>query len=99
MKSDIDILFSRVRSLAATKPERDMEHLRRVRSLPCFVCGSPHTEPHHVFGSYGSGMKECKTSDLYTVPICRECHAEVEKPENKFEVLVALMETLRKLST
>lgn len=49
-----------------------MRHMRRVKQLPCVICGrSGPSEAHHVFcGRYG----QRKASDFETIPLCLSCH-------------------------
>jgi len=46
----------------------EKNHLARVASLPCMVCGARPVEIHHV-RRYGS-----KRDNFKTVPLCVECH-------------------------
>lgn len=66
--------FQRLRSYAATGKVRSTKWLKYIRSLVCIKCENPNTEPHHIFGSYGS----LKTSDFFTVPVCRNHHIYFE---------------------
>ena len=60
----------------AGKPEngtrRGLLHMRRVKQLPCVICGMPGpSDAHHVIsGRYGSA----KASDFETVPLCKNHH-------------------------
>jgi hypothetical protein len=82
MKTDIDIFFSSMRSLCGFA--KDEKYKQFIRDHSCIFCQSTLSEPHHIYGSYGSGMKTCKTTDYCTIPVCRKCHDEkAEKPENK----------------
>jgi len=69
-KSDVDLLWSRLRNLAGTRPWRSPSWKRHITSMRCVFCRQPADDPHHLFGSYGS----LKTSDVFTVPVCRVCH-------------------------
>lgn len=56
------------------KPEReeDPEHLARVRSLPCVVCGAPPpSEAHHPREGQGMGQK---ADDRLAISLCASCH-------------------------
>ena len=77
--TDIDLLYKRLRDFGATGKPRSPRWLTAIRILPCVKCGSIVTEAHHIFGSYGS----LKTSDIFTVPVCRECHEVIEKPQHR----------------
>jgi len=50
--------------------EQDKSYLKHVKSNPCIVCNSKHTEPHHTVsrGAFGS--------DYLTVSLCRMHHVE-----------------------
>ena len=46
---------------------RNPEYLAWIRSLPCLVCGSRPSDPHHVRGR--------KLDDVGSVvPLCNPCH-------------------------
>lgn len=46
-----------------------------VKGQPCCVCGREGpSDPHHFLGS----VHGLKSSDLYTVPLCRRCHDQIE---------------------
>ena len=57
------------------KPRRleDPAHIKRVKNLPCCVCGSqPPNEAHHIRdGSVGTGAK---AGDHEAIPLCVEHH-------------------------
>jgi len=62
--------------LKKPKPERNTaksrEYMRRVKMLPCVICGAaPPSDAHHVIcGRYGQN----KTSDFDTIPLCKRHH-------------------------
>lgn len=79
-RTDLDILWSRIRSMAGTRPFRSRAWLDGVASMRCVFCREPADDPHHLFGSYGP----MKTSDVFTVPVCRRCHdTKAEDPDNR----------------
>ena len=51
-----------------------LEHMRRVKQLPCVICQAPPpSDAHHcISGRYGSR----KASDMHTIPLCRSCHQD-----------------------
>lgn len=53
--------------------ERDEAWLQHVRKQPCAGCSAyPPSEAHHFMpGRSGMGRKP---DDLFTVPLCRDCH-------------------------
>lgn len=60
---------------------KDGEHLKWIRTLRCCICGAHGPDPAHirsssaVFGKRDTGGSE-KSSDKWTVPLCRTHHAE-----------------------
>ena len=79
-KSDIEILWSRLRDMAGSAPFRNRTWREHVGKRDCVFCQGPADEAHHLFGSFGP----LKTSDIFIVPICRRCHdTRAEAPENK----------------
>lgn len=60
--------------------KRDNKRLEQVRSLPCCQCGaSPRSQAAHSnFGIHGKG-KGIKADDRYTLPLCHECHADLDQ--------------------
>jgi hypothetical protein len=73
--TDVEILYKRLRYIALTGPVKDDLLLNLTREQPCCLCGhAPPNDPHHVFGSSVS----LKSSDIFTVPLCRACHSRVE---------------------
>jgi hypothetical protein len=82
-------------------PLRDAAHLRRIQSLPCYLCrAAPPSESHHPCGlQWGTGTG-LKASDYDTIPLCRlhhdECHrVEVETWEAKYGTHLKLLTDLR----
>ena len=51
-----------------------LEHMRRVKQLPCVICQAPPpSDAHHcISGRYGSR----RASDFETIPLCKECHQD-----------------------
>jgi len=70
--SDLHLLFKSLRSHAATGARQieAADWSKWLREKPCCRCGGKTSELHHIFGSFMS----LKTSDIFTVPICRDCH-------------------------
>jgi hypothetical protein len=64
--------------LKQPKPERGTkaakQHLLRVKSLPCVICGKPGpSDAHHVIcDRYGSR----KVSDFEVIPLCKNHHQD-----------------------
>jgi hypothetical protein len=56
------------------KKTRSLQHLGKVRQLPCLVCGArPPVHAHHIQFSEHRGMGQ-KVGDQWTVPLCGICH-------------------------
>jgi hypothetical protein len=51
------------------KAER--EHLDKVSSLPCSLCGDSPVEVHHI--REGQGMAQ-RANHFLTIPLCPACH-------------------------
>ena len=62
--------------------KRDERYLNFIRSHPCCICGAKPVDVNHV-GTGGIGIK---TSDYYTVPLCRMHHGEYHQiGQKRFE--------------
>lgn len=63
--------------LALGKPRRlrDKAHLRFVASQPCLICERSPSDAHHLRFAQPRAMGR-KTSDEFTVPLCRAHHRE-----------------------
>src|SRR3972149_5192065 len=68
--TEFDFLYKRIRDFALIKPPRDMTWLVYIKSIRCVRCGAHGTEPHHFCGS----VQSLKSSDIFTVPVCRDCY-------------------------
>jgi hypothetical protein len=70
--------------VAISKPvrERDRDHLKFVTSQPCLVCGRTPSDAHHIKFAGQRAMGR-KTSDRFTVPICRLHHRELHRRGNE----------------
>ena len=92
--TDIDILYKRLRYIALQSPVRSPKVLGFTRDQPCCVCGQPPpNDPHHLFGSAMS----LKSSDIFTVPLCRKCHTHYESnPKLSHELIEALVVNMNK---
>ena len=60
--------------------KRNPKRLEQIRSLPCCQCGaSPRSQAAHSnFGIHGKG-KGIKADDEYTIPLCANCHADLDQ--------------------
>ena len=64
---------------------KNKRYLAFVRTLPCYACGNPETEPHHIIG-VGAGAMGAKASDIHTMPLCRPCHDEMHSEIERYQV-------------
>lgn len=79
-------------SIASTKQKRprveDAAHLKFIRSLNCCICGKPGSDPAHIrsanaiYGKPATGGGQ-KSSDKWTVPLCRAEHDEQHAAGNE----------------
>lgn len=63
------------RAFRSSKEGQDgLEHMRRVKMLPCVICKRPGpSDAHHIIcDRYGSA----KASDFETIPLCKSCHQD-----------------------
>ena len=68
------------------RPGMSEDHLSQIRQLPCARCGSfPPSDPHHLKSLVERGMA-MRSSDRWTVPLCRGCHDDVERVGTKREI-------------
>ena len=90
--SDFDILFKRLRDFAAGSG-KDVPpswakfcktHVSNC-SLNYPACQGELHHFHHIFGSYVSR----KTSGVFTIPVCANCHAEIERQPRQIDPLIA----------
>jgi hypothetical protein len=83
--------FSKVPSKQRKPRERNEQHLKFIRSLRCCICGDPNPDPAHIraaspiHGKGDTGGGE-KSSDKWTVPLCRMHHDEQHKAEERSEL-------------
>ncbi|HME59219.1 MAG TPA: hypothetical protein VKF63_12830 [Terracidiphilus sp.] len=64
-----------------SKPVRDEQYRRWVKSLPCAGCGrSWNVDPAHT-GPHGLSQK---ASDLTCIPLCRRCHDAFDAAPQEF---------------
>lgn len=63
--------------LAIAEPRRlrDKNHLKFVASQPCLICGRTPADAHHLRFAQPRALGR-KTSDEFTVPLCRAHHRE-----------------------
>ena len=53
---------------------KSSDHMRRVKELPCAVCGaSGPSDAHHILEGRTPGRK---SPDLLAIPLCKSCHQD-----------------------
>lgn len=51
---------------------QEQQHIERVKSLPCCLCGHyPPSDAHHILEGRINGRK---AGDFCTIPLCKDCH-------------------------
>lgn len=65
-----------------TKRLSSPTHLKRVRLLPCLVCGSPNTEAHHLLRGVVRGMGR-RADDSKVIPLCSRHHRDLHQDGNE----------------
>ncbi|MFW5386193.1 DUF968 domain-containing protein [Yersinia sp. 2542 StPb PI] len=60
------------------------KYLQWVKSQPCCGCGNGDCDPHHIIG-HGQGGMATKAHDLFTFPLCRNCHDELHANQREWE--------------
>lgn len=62
--------------------QRNREHLRFVSRQACLVCGRKPSDPHHIRYAQPRALGR-KSSDEFTVPLCRIHHRAVHRVGNE----------------
>ncbi|NNH35734.1 hypothetical protein HLH12_09275 [Acinetobacter sp. NIPH 2377] len=57
---------------------RDAKRLAAVRLLPCIRCGNPHSQAAHSNNAKHGKGRSIKSSDQFTVSLCRSCHFQFD---------------------
>ena len=60
---------------------RDSKRLAAIRKLPCIRCGNPHSQAAHSNSAKHGKGRSIKASDLFTIPLCANCHAAFDRFE------------------
>ncbi|ANI28885.1 hypothetical protein PL78_03390 [Yersinia entomophaga] len=60
------------------------KYLQWVKSQPCCGCGHQADDPHHIIG-HGQGGMATKSHDLFTIPLCRQCHDGLHRDQRAWE--------------
>ena len=69
-------------ALSEPRRERDPDHLKRVASRPCLVCGRNRAQAHHLTYLQPRAMGR-KVSDEFTVPLCATHHRNLHASGNE----------------
>ena len=57
---------------------RDAKRLAAVRLLPCVKCGNPNSQAAHSNSAKHGKGRSIKSSDQFTIPLCRSCHFQFD---------------------
>lgn len=67
--------------------KKDLEYLEHTRKESCICCGiANHSEPHHLRIDVLGGMG-LKPSDVYVIPLCRNCHQTIAHEQGNYTLL------------
>jgi DNA recombination protein Rad52 len=69
-------------AVALPRRYRDKEHLRYVAAQPCLICSRTPSDAHHVRFAQPKGLG-LKSSDEFTVPLCRIHHRQLHASGNE----------------
>jgi hypothetical protein len=69
-------------TVAAPRRYRNREHLRFVMQQPCLLCARKPSDAHHIRFAQPRALGR-KTSDEFTVPLCRTHHRAVHRAGNE----------------
>jgi hypothetical protein len=69
-------------AVAAPRRYRNREHLRFVMQQPCLLCARKPSDAHHIKFAQPRALGR-KTSDEFTVPLCRTHHRAVHHAGNE----------------
>ena len=68
--------------IAKPRRYRNKDHLRYVARQACLICGRQPSDPHHLRYAQPRALGR-KSSDEFTVPLCRVHHREVHRVSNE----------------
>lgn len=57
----------------------------QVAQLPCCGCGAVGVQVHHVTGHPFRGVGK-KAADVFTIPLCPECHESLHRGVKTWEL-------------
>lgn len=68
------------------RPGMSADHLTSIREMPCCACkNGPGGEAHHLKADTGERGMGLRSTDRWTVPLCRNHHDEVERAGTRNE--------------
>jgi ERF superfamily len=73
-----DAIDKSVLAMPEPRRARDRDHVRSVAQQPCLICGRRPADAHHLQFAQSRAIGR-KTSDEFTVPLCRGHHREVHR--------------------
>jgi len=77
-RSRSNVINKSVLALPEPRRARDREHIRHVAKQPCLICGRRPSDPHHLRFAQSRALGR-KSSDEFTVPLCRGHHREIHR--------------------
>lgn len=69
-------------TIGEPRRHRDKAHLKFVASQPCVICGRAPSDAHHLRFAQPRALAR-KTSDEFTVPLCRTHHRDNHRTGNE----------------
>ena len=77
----------------AKRDGNDLEYLKKLRSLPCVVCGNPAPNTVHHLKDTGQRGAAMRSPDKFGLPLCMagfthgdDCHGQVERIGSRREL-------------
>jgi hypothetical protein len=65
------------------------EHVGRVKSLPCALCGAhAPSDAHHILEGRIQGRR---SSDWVTIPLCKDCHQGARNGVHGEQIMLKVM--------
>jgi hypothetical protein len=65
------------------------DHIGRVKSLPCALCGAhAPSDAHHILEGRIQGRR---SSDWVTIPLCKSCHQDPRNGIHGEKIMLKIM--------
>ncbi len=80
-----NLTFKAALQAGYVKPIRNKPYLNYVSSLNC-PCGNPADEAHHGIDIGLGGGMGTKLDDLFSMPVCRQCHGSIHSDKAAWEM-------------